>query len=62
MKIRLMGTDLFHTDGQKYAYRDRHGEANNRFSQFCEGTSNEPEHVSKQNVVNLIGVIPLCVI
>jgi len=35
MKIRLMGTDLFHTDGQKYAYRDRHGEANNRFSHFA---------------------------
>ena len=28
IKIRLLGFELFHADG--------HGEANNRFSQFCE--------------------------
>ena len=38
MKIRLMRADFFHTDGQTYAYRDRHDEVNNHFSQFCEGT------------------------
>jgi len=31
MKIHLVGADLLHTDGQIYAYRDRHDEANNRF-------------------------------
>ena len=33
MKIRLVGTELFHADGQT----DRHDEANSCFSQFCEG-------------------------
>jgi predicted transglutaminase-like cysteine proteinase len=32
MKIRLVGAELFHTDGQT----DRHVEANISFSQFCE--------------------------
>jgi len=32
MKIRLVGDELFHADGQT----DRHDEANSRFSQFCE--------------------------
>jgi len=32
MKIRPMGTELFHADGQT----DRHDEANSRFSKFCE--------------------------
>ena len=31
-KIRPVGADLFHADGQT----DRHDEANSRFSQFCE--------------------------
>jgi hypothetical protein len=32
MKIRLVVVKLFDADGQT----DRHGEANSRFSQFCE--------------------------
>ena len=32
MKIRLLGAELFHADGQT----DRRDEANSRFSQFCE--------------------------
>jgi len=32
IKIRLVGAELLHADGQT----DRHGEANRRFSQFCE--------------------------
>ena len=32
MKIRTVGAELFHADGD----RDRHDEAENRFSQFCE--------------------------
>jgi len=32
MKIRPMGAELFHADGQI----DRHDEANGRFSQFYE--------------------------
>jgi hypothetical protein len=32
MKIRLVGAELFHEDGQT----DKHDEANSRFSQFCE--------------------------
>jgi hypothetical protein len=32
MKIRLLGAELFHVDG----HTDRYGEANGRFSQFCE--------------------------
>ena len=31
MKIRPVGAELFHADGQT----DRHGEANSRSSQFC---------------------------
>ena len=31
LKIRSVGTELFHVDG-----RARHDEANSRFSQFCE--------------------------
>jgi hypothetical protein len=34
MKIRAMGAELFHGDGQT---EDRHDEANSRFSKFCEG-------------------------
>jgi len=32
MKIRPLGAELFHADGQA----GRHGEAKGRFSQFCE--------------------------
>jgi hypothetical protein len=32
MKIRPLGAELFHVDG----HTDRYGEANSRFSQFCE--------------------------
>jgi len=32
MKNRTVEAQLFHVDGQ----RDRHDEANSRFSQFCE--------------------------
>jgi len=34
MKIRPVGAELFHTDRRT----DRHDEANNRFSQFCDRT------------------------
>jgi hypothetical protein len=34
MKIRSVGAELFHTDGQKN--RQRYDEANSRFSKFCE--------------------------
>jgi hypothetical protein len=44
MKIRPIGTQLFHAerqtdgraDGQADRQTDRHDEANSRFSQFCE--------------------------
>jgi len=32
MKIRSVGAELFHADGQT----DGHDEGNSRFSQFCE--------------------------
>jgi len=32
MKIRSLVAELFHADGRK----DRHDEANSRFSKFCE--------------------------
>ena len=34
MKIRPVGAELYHADGQT----DRHDEANSRFSQICEST------------------------
>ena len=34
MKIRPVGAKLFHADGQTNKQRDRHDEANSRFSQF----------------------------
>jgi len=36
MKIRPVGVDLFHADGQTNRQTDRHYETNRRFSQFCE--------------------------
>jgi hypothetical protein len=36
MKIRPVGAELLHADGQIDRRRDRHVEANSRFSQFCE--------------------------
>jgi len=36
MKIRPVGAELFHADGQT----DRHDEANNRSSQFCDEPTN----------------------
>jgi hypothetical protein len=36
MKIRQVGTDLFHADGRTDRQTDTHDEANSRFSQFCE--------------------------
>ena len=32
MKIRTVGAELFHTDGQT----EKHDEASSRFSEFCE--------------------------
>jgi len=37
MKIRLVEAELFQEEGQK----DREGEANIRFSQFCESSSRQ---------------------
>ena len=37
MKIRPVEAELFHVDGRTDRQMDRHGEANGRFSQFCEG-------------------------
>ena len=34
MKIRAVGAELLHVDGQMDRRRDRHAEANGRFSQF----------------------------
>jgi hypothetical protein len=36
MKIRPVGVELFHADGQM----DRHDEANSRFLQYCERVKN----------------------
>jgi len=36
MKIRAVGTELFHADRQTDRRTDWHDEANSRFSQFCE--------------------------
>jgi len=36
MKIRLVGAEMFHMDGQMDGRTDGHDGANNRFSQFCE--------------------------
>jgi hypothetical protein len=38
MKIRPVKAELFHEDGQTERQTDRHDEANNSFSQFCEST------------------------
>jgi hypothetical protein len=35
-KIRPVGTELLHVDGQTDRQTDRHDEANSRFPQFCE--------------------------
>jgi hypothetical protein len=45
MQIRPMGAELFHADRRAVGLidgqlTDSHGEANNSFSQFREGTSN----------------------
>jgi hypothetical protein len=37
MKIRPVGADLFHADGQTDGRTHRHDEANTNFSQVCEG-------------------------
>jgi len=36
IKIHAVGAELLHADGQMARRRDRHVEANSRFSQFCE--------------------------
>ena len=36
MKIRPVGTELFHADGRADEQTDRHDEANSCFPQFCE--------------------------
>jgi hypothetical protein len=36
IKIRSVGAELFHVDGQMDGWTDGHGEANSRFSQFGE--------------------------
>jgi len=36
MKIRPVGAELFHADGQTDVRIHRHDEANNWLSQFCE--------------------------
>jgi len=36
MKIRPVGTELFHADGRTDIPTDRNDEINSRFSQFCE--------------------------
>jgi len=41
MKIRPLGAELFHADGQTQT--DRHDEANSRFSQFA----NSPKKTNK---------------
>ena len=38
MKIRLVGVELSHADGRT----DGHGEANDRYSQFCERALKNP--------------------
>jgi hypothetical protein len=38
-----VGADLFHADGKT----DRHDDANNRFSQFCESASKSLRNVRK---------------
>jgi len=36
MKVRTVGAQLFHAEKWTDGQRDRHDEANIRFSQFCE--------------------------
>jgi hypothetical protein len=36
MKIRPVAAELFRADGRAEGRKDRHDEANSRFSQFCE--------------------------
>ena len=36
MKIRPLGAELFHAEGQTDGQADRHDEAKSRFSKFCE--------------------------
>ena len=36
MKIRPVGAELFHADGQTDEQADRHDEANIHFTQFCD--------------------------
>jgi len=35
LKIRALGQELFHAEGQTDRQADRYDEANSRFSQFC---------------------------
>jgi len=35
MKIRPVGAELFHADGQTGRQTDRHDASNSRFSKFC---------------------------
>jgi len=37
MKPRPVGAESFHVDEQTDRQKDRHAEANSRFSQICEG-------------------------
>ena len=47
MKIRPVGAELFHADGQTGRHKYRHDEANNRFLHFSNASKNQP--------VNFIG-------
>jgi hypothetical protein len=38
VKIRPVGTELFHADGRTDEQTERHDEANSRFLQLCERT------------------------
>jgi len=51
MKIRLLGTELFHAVGQ------RHKEANSRFSQFFKRASNQQKSKKKERRHNKINLI-----
>jgi len=48
MKIRPVGAEFLHADGQTDIHTDRwterHGEANSRFSQICERTKKKEKH------------------
>jgi hypothetical protein len=45
MKIRPLGADILHADGQTDSQKDRHDEAHSRFSHYCKRAKKSESNV-----------------